>query len=201
MPRRDPRFNGLDIIRMFEKNLQFNDKRIVIAWFFSLIPVKEPKVDALQLLLDLLSLVPVAGRFSDLFQISVATAQAAKDIADLFGFEFEDIEIELARLRSELESATEEFRRQREEIRLLQIEADQQRERANALLATIELLQDEINTLETEALPPERIDRLRRAIRSYWNEVSRLFFPTGNELVSQRDEILLSFRDLLGEDL
>lgn len=152
MPRRDPRFVATDVIRVFEKNLDLANKRLVIAWFFSLIPVEEPKVDALQILLDFFSLIPIAGRFADLFQISLATAQAAKDIAELFGFEFEEEEVELARLRFELETLTEEFRKQREELRLTRLELDREREQANALRATIELLEDEIRDLSAQ--PP-----------------------------------------------
>ncbi len=201
MARRDPRFNGIDVVRLFESNLTLADKRLVIAWFFSLIPIKEPKVDALQLLLDFLSLIPVAGRFADLFQISVATAQAAKDIADIFGFEFEEEDVELERLRFELQSLTEEFRKQREELRLTRIELDRQTERANALLATIELLEDEIRRLEQSRPPPADPNLLRSAIRAYFIEVDRLFRPTRNELVTERNLVLDAFRSTFGEEL
>lgn len=147
MARRNPRFVGTDVIRLFETNLSLADKRLVVAWFFSLIPIKEPKVDALQLLLDFFSLIPIAGRAADLFQISLATAQAAKDVAEIFGFEFEEEEVELSKLRQELQDITQEFRKQREELRLLRLELDEAREQSNALRATIELLEDEIRDL------------------------------------------------------
>lgn len=201
MARFDPRFTGVDAIRIFEKNLTLADKRLVIAFFFSLIPVKEPKVDALQILLDFLSLIPIAGRFADLFQISVATAQAAKDIAELFGFEFEEEDVELERLRFELQTLTEEFRLQREDLRLALIEADRQRERANALLGTVELLEDEIRRLEASRPPEIDPNLLRSAIRGYFSEVDRLFRPTGNELVQQRNQVRAAFQQSFGEEL
>lgn len=201
MARQIRRYLATDVIRIFESNLPLADKRLVVAWFFSLIPIKEPGVDALQILLDFFSLIPIAGRFSDLFQISVATAQAAKDIAEIFGFEFEEEDVELARLLSELQDLTKAFTTQREELRLLRIDLDNERERAAALLGTIELLEDEIRRLES--LPPEKINptRLRDAIRAYFREVSRLFLPSGNQLVDQRNEVLAAFLQTFGEDL
>lgn len=199
MPRADPRFTGLDVIRMFENNLTLPNKRLVVAWFFSLIPVKEPGVDSLQILLDFLSVLPVAGQIGGIFRISLATAQAAKDIAELFGFEFEEQEVELERLRFELQSLTEAFTAQREELRLTQIDLDNANEQANALRATIELLQDELR--ELEASPPGQLDftPLNLAIREYFIEVSRLFRPSGDELFDERQGILRAWRNLTGE--
>ena len=144
MARRDPRFTGIDLIRMFENNLGVADKRLVVAFFYSTIPVKEPKVDALRLLLDLLALVPVAGTVGAIFSITLQTAQVAADIADLFGFEFEEEEVELARVKLELMNLREDFRMQRNELLRLQVLLDQANERIAALLATQELLEADV---------------------------------------------------------
>lgn len=203
MARRDRRFNALDVIRMVENNLTVADKRLVFAWFFSTIPIKEPKVDVLNILLDLLSVIPVAGSFAALFQISLATAQVAVDIAELFQFEFEEQDVELARVMFELESLRTDFTEQREELVRCQIELDQARERANALLATQELLEEEnrrlvalLSTLQAVDLDPSA---LRTAIRTYFAEVSRLFRPSGNQLFNERQSILVAWQALFGE--
>ena len=201
MPRLDPRFNALDVIRLFENNLRIADKRLVIAWFFSLIPVEEQEVDVVQVILDLLSVIPVAGRFADLFSISIATAQAAKDIAELFEFSFEEEEVELAKLRTELQDLRDDFRLQRDELLRTQVALDQERERANALLATIELLEDEIRRLEAQTPIMRPPDGLRDAIRAYFREVDRLFRPTGNQLVTEFNAVFREFNLLTGEDL
>lgn len=155
MPRLDRRFNGFDFLRLFEHNLDINSKRLVIAYFFSTLPLKEPKVDVLQFILDVAGLIPVAGTAAKVFELSLATAQVIKDIAELFGLEFEDLEIELARVKKELETAEEEVRRQRDEIVELQLETDRLNERISALLATQELLEDENRDLvqQVSAVP------------------------------------------------
>jgi len=154
MPRLDRRYNGIDVIRIFNNNLDINSKRLVIAWFFSTLPLKEPKVDVLQFILDLVGLIPIAGTAGKIFEISRTTAQVIKDIADLFGLEFEDVEIELAKVKKELETAEEEIRRQRNEIVELQLEVDRLNERIQALLATQELLEDELRQMQDM---PERV--------------------------------------------
>lgn len=176
MPRLDPRFNAFDVIRFFEENLPLNQKRLVIAWFFSLIPIKEPKVDVLQLILDLVALVPVAGTASRLFQISLATAQAAKDIAEIIGLDFEEEEVELAKLKFELETLEKEFKIQREELLRCQVSLDEEKERANALLGTIELLEDEIRDLirQVQRLPGQLLARVSRDIRSIRAHAQRI---------------------------
>lgn len=176
MPRLDRRLNGLDVIRFVENNLRTADKRLVFAWFYALIPVKEPKVDALQLLLDLLGVIPVVGSVSNVFQVSIATAQVAKDIADLFGFEFEEEEVELARLRMELQSLTEEFRLQRDLLLRTQVDLDNANERIAALLATQELLEDEV---ETTIVKPGNLEQLKRDIEFVWDRIDNSTGPCG----------------------
>lgn len=147
MARGDPRFNAFDVLRIVENNLTVADKRLVFAWFFSTIPIKEPKVDVLNILLDLLSAIPVAGTFAALFQVSIATAQVAVDIAELFQFEFEEQDVELARIKFELDSLRKEFDEQRQELLRCQLDLDNERERSAALLATQSLLEEEIRQL------------------------------------------------------
>ena len=93
------------------------------------------------------------------------------------------------------------FRNQREELRLLRLELDRESEQANALRATIELLEDEIRRLEASIPPPTDPTLLRAAIRAYFAEVSRLFFPTGNQLVQERQAILREYERIFGEAL
>lgn len=185
MARQDRRFNGIDVIRIFEENLSINDKRLVIAWFFSQIPVKEPKVDVLQLILDLVGLIPVAGSAAALFQISIATAQAVKDIAEIFGFSFEEEEVELARLKFELKSAEDAFKKAREEVVALQLSLDASREQTAALRGTIELLEDELRMIETgTALSPAQTTNLMtklERIRFSAENIDRLTGPNQGE--------------------
>ena len=173
MPRRNRDYTSLDVIRIFEKNLTLGHKRVVLSWFFSLIPIKEPRVDALQIILDFLSILPVVGRFADLFQISVATAQAAKDIAELFQFEFEEEEVELAQLRLELQTLREEFKNTREELLRCQIDYDNERERSSALLGTIELLEDEIRQLSAPEPPPPPEFLAQVELISSWIDIAQ----------------------------
>lgn len=157
MPRQDPRFNGIDVIRLVENNLGPADKRLVFAWFFSLIPIKEPKVDVINLLLNLVSVIPVAGTFASIFQVTLATAQVAVDIAELFQFEFEEEDVELARTKLELASLREEFDDQRQELLRCQIALDNANERAEALLATQGLLEDELRDIKQEEASNVRV--------------------------------------------
>lgn len=150
MPRTDPRFRGEDLLRLFENNLQINEKRFIIAWFFALIPVKEPKVDTLGILLNLLSLIPVTGTFARIFEISIQTAQAAAEIAELFQFEPEEEEVEIAKLQLELESLEQAFRELREEERRLLDVIDDQRELLDAFRATERLLRETIARIDAD---------------------------------------------------
>lgn len=176
VPRRDPRFNGFDHIRLFENNLGFNDKRLVVAWFLSMIPLKEPKVDVLQLILDLAALIPVAGTAAKIFEISLETAQIIKDIAEIIGLEFEEEDVELARLKFELETLEEEFRAQRQELLETQLELDREREQGHALRGTIELLEDENRrlALQVQGLQAARLPRIRDLALSILGHADRI---------------------------
>lgn len=170
MARRDPRYTGLDVIRIFENNLSIADKRLTIAWFFSLIPVKEPKIDAISLILDLLSLVPIAGTIGRIFQISIATAQAAADIAQLFRFELEEEEVELGRLRLENRELVQEVDRLQNSNRRLLTELEQAEERIQALLTTQSLLEEELQG--TIPLSEEQKRRLKIDIEAIFDRVN-----------------------------
>lgn len=193
MPRIDRRFIATDVLRIFEENLDLPNKRLVVAWFFSLIPRKEPKVDVIQVLLDIASLVPVVGTFSRLFSISLATAQAAKDIAELLGLLAEEEDIELAQCLLENELFKTEIGKLIEERREFFRTIDQQQERINALLATIELLEDELRQ-------PPPIQPLPPALSNDILEADRIFQVIRNDLVANRPRIgtilFRSFREL-----
>ena len=183
MPRADPRYNGFDVIRIFENNLTLADKRLVVAWFFSMIPIKEPKVDVLQLIIDLAAIIPFAGTAAKIFDISLQTAQVIKDISEIIGIVFEEEEVELARLKFELESAEEAFKKTREELLRCQIDLDNAREQGNALRSTIELLEDELRMLEsgTTTLMVENFNQIITAlesIRSSADNIDSLSGPT-----------------------
>lgn len=167
MARLDRRYDSIDVIRIFENNLSLGQKRVVIAFFFSLIPIKEPKIDAVGLLLDLLSLVPIAGTFGAIFQIGVATAQAARDIAELFDFELEDVEKELAEALFALKTCESAFKALTEEKRACIVNLDQANERINALLATISLLEEELRDATQETgtqINQGELDQARRDV-------------------------------------
>lgn len=175
MPRFDRRFTALDVIRMVENNLNTANKRLVFAWFFSTIPIKEPKVDVVGILLDLVGVIPVAGSFASLFQISLATAQVAVDIAELFKFEFKEEDLEVAALRFELESLRADFAEQRQQLLACQTDLDIATERIGGLLATQQLLEEDIEQLlaqirqmqeseeEEEGLIGRLAERIRRS--------------------------------------
>lgn len=165
MARLDRRWTGFDVIRIFDQNLDINSKRLVIAYFFSTLPLKEPKVDVLQFILDVAGLIPVAGTAGKIFELSIATAQVIKEVAELFGLEFEDLEVELAQLKLELETVEEELKRRLDELNEVRIQLDNSEEQNAALRGTIELLEDEIRDLvqQVQAVPGE----LRTQIRGF----------------------------------
>lgn len=176
MPRLDRRYNGFDVIRIFDKNLDINSKRLVIAYFFSTLPLKEPKVDVLQFILDIAGLIPVAGTAAKVFELSIATAQVIKDIAELFGLEFEDLEVELARVKKELETVEEELRRRLDELNEVKLSLDNSEEQAGALRATIELLEDENRalSLQVSRLPARILAQFRRDILFFREQTTRI---------------------------
>lgn len=167
MPRRDPSYNAFDVLRIVENNLTVAETRLVFAWFYSTIPIKEPKVDVVGILLALASAVPVVGSLTRLFQIGVSTAQVAVDIADLFEFGFDEEEVELAKALSDLRLLREEFEDQRQDLQALQQSFDNLELQADALRATLALVEQENAELAAQ-LQEEgpRATRIRIAVRN-----------------------------------
>lgn len=126
MGREDPRFNGADVIRIFDRNLSIIDKQFIVAFFFSLIPRRNPSRDVIDFLADLVGLIPGAGTLISTGRIAATTAQVVIDIADLFGVgvrdELVDLIQELTQLRALVDDLTDERDRFRSEARALEVE-------------------------------------------------------------------------------
>lgn len=126
MGRADPRFNGADVIRLFDRNLTVLDKQFVVAFFFSLIPRKNPSREVIDFLADIVGLIPGAGTLVSAGRIAATTAQVVIDLADLFGIGVDDDLVdliqELTQLRELVDGLTEERDRFRSEARALEVE-------------------------------------------------------------------------------
>lgn len=157
MPRLDRRFTGFDMLRFFDKNLPLVDKQLVVAFFFSLLPRKNPNREAIDFLLDLVGLVPGAGTIRSVFRVTATTAQVVIDVAEIFGIgitdELADLVQELVQLRTLVDDLQQQRDQFRSEARALEVEVVNLRgdnDFLRSLLQSQQALEQRIDQLEAE---------------------------------------------------
>ena len=86
MPRNDATFSSRDVIRFFSQNLSPVEQRVVIGFFWSLIPGVSTEKKILGVLVDIAGIVPGLSEVVKFFLLIQELTGIIADLAELFGF-------------------------------------------------------------------------------------------------------------------
>lgn len=86
MPRRDASFTSADVLRLWDRNLSLVEQRVVIGFFWSLIPGVSTEKKVLEILVSIAGVIPGLGQIVRIFETISDVSALVADVADIFGF-------------------------------------------------------------------------------------------------------------------